>query len=423
MTYFSNQIVPSIDLIGEPTSVFPAVTICNLNAFDVGKPGVQSEMLRILRGTPTSEFKVNATNRKSVYEQFRRVLNMLKARVVESNSSNILGYDIETMLISCYFDDRKCDTSDFVKFQMFEYINCFTYNTRADIKRTARTRKGLSLELFAGNASELSIELGFYVIVHNNSVIPLKKRGFKVPTGRGADIGVQRIVESNLVDCRPSVTVASSSDSAYYKVAASQPSTVYFQQLCFQVCLQDAIEIKCNCSEPSLALYTKRNVCATLDALDCASDERNRFLASPEWLTTCTQACPRECNSVDFTPNLHYSNYVRLLSYYRYSACCFFFFCFFFISNRIDCVDETKKAVAKLLQSDGEEARLCQAFSQFDHVQLVPAKCGSDQRLLRGHDIHRVHRVARSHARHTQRYHRYVNIEKKKTQLSSYFRS
>jgi amiloride-sensitive sodium channel subunit gamma len=63
-----------------------------------------------------------------------------------------VGYSLETMLISCFYNGIACNTSDFSLVFTYEYGNCYTFNSQTP----ARTTKlfgfgsGLVLELFVG---------------------------------------------------------------------------------------------------------------------------------------------------------------------------------------------------------------------------------------------------------------------------------
>ena len=62
-----------------------------------------------------------------------------------------VGFTLDTMLISCFYNGLKCSKSDFTYNYTYEYGNCYTFN-----KNGSRTTKisgagtGLQLELFVG---------------------------------------------------------------------------------------------------------------------------------------------------------------------------------------------------------------------------------------------------------------------------------
>jgi hypothetical protein len=66
-----------------------------------------------------------------------------------------LGFNLSSMLISCYFNGEKCDISNFSYNISYEYGNCYVFNNGnlENLKKTSRYGlfSGLTLELYAGN--------------------------------------------------------------------------------------------------------------------------------------------------------------------------------------------------------------------------------------------------------------------------------
>lgn len=69
-----------------------------------------------------------------------------------------IGFTMKTMLISCYFNGKRCGVTDFKWTYSFEYSNCYTFNHKID--RVEKTRitgpnSGLTLELYVGRESNI----------------------------------------------------------------------------------------------------------------------------------------------------------------------------------------------------------------------------------------------------------------------------
>ena len=90
--------------------------------------------------------------------------NILKASVtgdksLTDDSRKRKGFTIETMLISCYFNNRVCNSSDFTWKRSNEYGNCYTFNE--DLTKNSKTiskagpKYGLNIELFVGSTGKL----------------------------------------------------------------------------------------------------------------------------------------------------------------------------------------------------------------------------------------------------------------------------
>lgn len=91
------------------------------------------------------------------------------ASLKDSNEKNLtfksLGFSIETMLISCFFNGEKCSAENFTWFISFEYGNCYAFNYHVDNNNNstkplktsqAGIGSGLTLELFVGSQGSFS---------------------------------------------------------------------------------------------------------------------------------------------------------------------------------------------------------------------------------------------------------------------------
>ena len=163
-----------------------------------------------------------------------------------------------------------------------------------------------------------------YVIVHNNSYIPLTKyEGVKAQAGSTTDIGITRTYVNRLSspysDCRKDVTKYSSDDSYYYKYILTNMNneTKYTQKLCYQVCYQDLINQRCNCTEPTNTIMLNANLslCSTDLQATCADNALSSCLKSNE-KCSCTDYCPLECDSITYSMSTSSSNYVFILIKY-----------------------------------------------------------------------------------------------------------
>ena len=67
-------------------------------------------------------------------------------------------FTIETMLISCFFNNHACNESDFTWKRSNEYGNCYTFNGLltevSKVSSKSGPKYGLNLELFAGNSGK-----------------------------------------------------------------------------------------------------------------------------------------------------------------------------------------------------------------------------------------------------------------------------
>lgn len=135
-----------------------------MNPFDVtgdSGSGDYVNNLLIKNGiTPNIDVGENDTGVSLV----QNAANLLKAGVfsdknLTDESAAKLGFSMETMLVSCFFNGAQCYASNFTWSRSFEYGNCYTFNaafnsngTKQDSLKTSKSGpgNGFVLELFTG---------------------------------------------------------------------------------------------------------------------------------------------------------------------------------------------------------------------------------------------------------------------------------
>ena len=324
MNYISYAVIVSTDFIYESPTPFPAVTICNIYPFDQMNVTTRRFFNTTLTKNNLSNNIITNESNPAIY-QVNQILNLLRAAVISSFGSNSfqLGFSLESMLLSCFFNGVQCSARNFSHFYNYKYGNCYTFNNPVDssqIKFASKSgpNSGLQLELFAGlpntqdNYNEKS---GFYVAVHNSSQLPLVNyEGFEVPLGSVSEVSISRTfyykLDSPYSNCRKDLAMKSS-DSSSTKLTDSFGK--YSKQLCFDICLQQNFIIKtCGCSDasvyPSIQASLNETFCSTLVQLDCVSKVRDRF-DSIRLSDTCSQNCPQECDTILYYKSLGIANF------------------------------------------------------------------------------------------------------------------
>lgn len=130
LTFLRFETTQSTTTVFDSTVEFPAVTFCNLMPFDF----MTGANMEILQETIKDVYPdIHAVDldivemldylRTSV--QNRRVNGNVSDRLVES-----LGFSYDSMVISCYFNSKKCTRSDFVWSWSYQYGNCYTFNKK-----------------------------------------------------------------------------------------------------------------------------------------------------------------------------------------------------------------------------------------------------------------------------------------------------
>ena len=104
MFYFTFCVSTSSRTIYENPTLFPKVTFCNVNLF-------------------TTEYAYNLTQANTHYSQIS---------LLSSENKKKLGHNFEDILMQCWFNDKVCNTNDFVWSFDENYGNCYTFNAGFD---------------------------------------------------------------------------------------------------------------------------------------------------------------------------------------------------------------------------------------------------------------------------------------------------
>ena len=180
---------------------------------------------------------VTPSNDEDAIHLISEAHKILKASIISDTTltkenKKEIGFTLETMLVSCYFDGVKCNVSDFTWSYNYDYGNCYTfnsaYNDQGETKAPRSTTRsgpgtGLIVELFGGTSRKQDFYLatrGFYLQINNRTEMPLiKNSGIHVPLGQYSTVEIRKEVLENLPapysDCRKDLTPVSS-DSIYY---------------------------------------------------------------------------------------------------------------------------------------------------------------------------------------------------------------
>lgn len=127
VVYLQYGVLINQEVVSEPPVDFPAVTVCNLNAFD--KRNAQSYINQVLAKNNISY----VSNINLIDIPPTQVNNLIKASIIANKSftkADIInmGFTIDYMLLTCYFNNVPCNQSDFRWVYDFDYTNCWQFN-------------------------------------------------------------------------------------------------------------------------------------------------------------------------------------------------------------------------------------------------------------------------------------------------------
>ena len=287
--------------IFENPTLFPKVTICNLNSY-------------------TTEFAYNLT-RQGVYY----------GNDLSNEDKSKLGHYLEDILIECKFNGFQCTPKNFTWSFDEVYGNCYTFNSgfdsngnRVDLKQSkiSGPRSGLQLKVYVNFYEGL---LGFFkqnglgavIRIGNSSYSTFfDANGVLVSPGFQTNIAVDR--EFKFMLPKPYSNCEINSNSPTYRPDSDLYSLIghsvydYTQQLCFSQCRQSRFIKKKNCSLPfTLSLYNASQ-CNDYDygllshyGLWSLLDENpyeDNFLND-----FCLPLCPLECNQTLYKTSISFS--------------------------------------------------------------------------------------------------------------------
>ena len=115
----------SIEKVRLEEAEFPAVTICNLNAYDVASDEYSGTYInKVLSETGLRGHLVPADDEDAI-TLIEDANEVLKARIISDKNltaENLqdIGFKMETMLISCFFNGVKCTANDFTWFYSYQ---------------------------------------------------------------------------------------------------------------------------------------------------------------------------------------------------------------------------------------------------------------------------------------------------------------
>jgi hypothetical protein len=330
-SYFKYKTSVRYKTILESPTDFPAITVCNLNPIDgytdetMNYVAMMEQKYNVSRNVELTDNETLAiVEVLDVKAKFRSYVTF-DQNLTDSQRES-LGFTLEKMLISCFYNGIECSTKDFVWFYTHEYGNCYMFNsninsTNSTIKKTSKTgiSNGLRMELFVGipgdtdNQDMLTVSRGAYIAIHNNSRYPtVRYEGITVPTGKATNIGMTRTFYYNLgppyTNCRSNVSTILENDSDYYKNTLSVNK--YSQILCYDICFDDLyVQKNCSCSDPSIPYHpVNLSTCWTTTQLECSAEQRNR-LETMSISELCDEFCPRECDSIYYSATTSMSDY------------------------------------------------------------------------------------------------------------------
>ncbi|CAF1227990.1 unnamed protein product [Adineta steineri] len=165
IAYFQYSTQTSVTVVVEYPQAFPAVTVCNYSPLRYDRfisPFLNYTNARNLTNT------TNTTN--FTMEQASYIQEFLIYKLNQNESLNDYFYSLDSMMVSCNYNNMPCTTTNFTWFISPLYGLCYTFN--ALLKSTGQA----GLHYNGDNGGNVLLELSFYV--HRKQYVPYVSNGF-----------------------------------------------------------------------------------------------------------------------------------------------------------------------------------------------------------------------------------------------------
>ena len=323
LSYLSFEVSTTTRTLYETPALFPKVTICNVNPFTTE---YALEFLKEISHNFKSKIDIfNKTKLNRLNQTYKSSLisNVYHQAIFKMNSLNQtekrkLSHPIEDMLQNCYFNAQPC--SEFNWYFDPYYGNCWVFNSEFNplgFNSFPGEFYGLSLVLYVNFHESLKTinsyngGLGAVIRIDNSSYLTsyIGSDGIKVEPGHKTSISVSRSFKYSLPrpysNCQIDNKTKSELQSELFNIILNSAYR-YTQPTCFQQCLQRAIYLECNCTDPSyVSLFTNVTQCLSLKETQCMIHLYDEKLYKDDFIqTNCISDCPLECYIEKFDVSL-----------------------------------------------------------------------------------------------------------------------
>ena len=328
--YNEYRVTTTYRLVTEQEAAFPSVHICNLNPFNTE---YAIAFINLFNSTLPAVIEAGRQNLspmdldynllafESTYMMMQTYSKQTEGSYLTDAQKRRLS-DLESILIDCEFDGRKCNASDFKWHFHNAFFGCYQFNAgrdesgnQVDVKKVAEaglTNNRLSLQFYVGSSSLLDKLLplrGIVVRVFNATDNPLQltpSPSMLLP-GIGTSIGVRRYFYNQYPSKYSECTVSESGellvpldDSKFFDTnKLLQGNYTYSRIICLFACYQHYIKLACNCTLSNMPNGgADEEKCMTVEKYNCAYRYFTQKISLGDFTkSNCLPKCPLECNN------------------------------------------------------------------------------------------------------------------------------
>lgn len=125
--FISNPVYVTNEIIEEMPSLFPTISICNMNPFKTSDLQIRNELENIIKDV---NFKLEQIPISTYVGSGSRILRSFMSQLSDDKKKSY-GNQLHEMLIGCKFNTLICKLNDFEWFYDLEYGNCYKFNPNA----------------------------------------------------------------------------------------------------------------------------------------------------------------------------------------------------------------------------------------------------------------------------------------------------
>ncbi|CAF0901340.1 unnamed protein product [Brachionus calyciflorus] len=295
--YYEYRVLTTFEIVQESSNLFPVITICNLNEYDLSKNTNLLNMSNyLIENTDDKDL-----NPKETFEKIKKEF-LKNANITELEETR---FKLNDMLISCNFNEIKCDLTDFTLIKNELYGNCYSFNMAKNesIRSTSKygPKYGLQMEFYIGHpesSSPTSLTSGAILFINNqSSLVRLTDPGIELSPGTQTNIAINRMFIYKLPqpysDCIQG-DLYENNETYFVQMTLSKREN-YSQSFCLDICYENYLVNECNCTDKDL-----NNTCyLNTENFWCFYEMKKKFF-DLNFNENCKQQCPIECERVTY---------------------------------------------------------------------------------------------------------------------------
>ncbi|RNA38831.1 amiloride-sensitive sodium channel subunit gamma-like [Brachionus plicatilis] len=294
LLYFSYEVTTKIRVISEFKSEFPTITVCNINFFTT----------QLITDTFGSDFN-------STPDDFFFDLGF-RDKIPKNLDLKLFGDSKEKLIKTAKESIYSINMSQIKYFYHPEHGNCYQINSGFDqnghqVPLITFLRPGriaaISLILNVSLHQELrkhNMNMAGIIFIHNKTQSPLSVDGVIVSPGFITNIGLMRTFSHQkpkpYSSCDGSVDKMENYDSNLYKLILAK-TKFYHRKVCIDLCYQEQLIIKCNCTDSVVESVFEHNHCQFDDV--CLNEVYDYTFKNVDKI--CYSKCPFECDKFVYT--------------------------------------------------------------------------------------------------------------------------